>query len=372
MKVIVLGGAGDVGSKAVEDLAISEGVEMVTIADKNTKQAKKIADGCHGQATVRVLDVDADDHAGLVEAMKGHDVATSALGPFYRFESKLVRAAIEAGVDYASVCDESDAAEAVFRDFNHEARQKGRTILSGLGASPGITNVGARLLSRRFDTFRRLDVNCYQPLDAGGGEAVLRHMLHIMHGDITTFRDGAFRTVAACSESHIVNFPRYGRIKVWNMGHSEPVTVPRFFPEIKEVNFFMGFGHGAMPLVAATRRGILAGSRRTNFLVHLADVLDRLFAPQRPSWGALRIDAWGSVNGTEEHHVLCGVGEMRDSTGLSLSIGTQMLARGELFARHGVFAPEGCIEPAPFLDAMRSKGIMAYEDLRMTREIEGA
>ncbi|MBT3219088.1 MAG: hypothetical protein HN348_08360 [Proteobacteria bacterium] len=145
--------------------------------------------------------------------------------------------------------------------------------------------------------------------------------------------------------------------------------MPRFIPEIKEVNFFMGFGHSTIPLVAATRNGMFDGRRRTAFAVHLADVLDRLFAPQRPSWGALRIDAWGSRNGAEEHHVLCGVGGMRDSTGLSLSIGTQMLARNEIFARHGVFAPEGCVEPKPFLDAMPAKGIMAFEDLRLTREI---
>jgi hypothetical protein len=33
-------------------------------------------------------------------------VAASALGPFYRFETEFVGAAIEAGVDYTSVCDD--------------------------------------------------------------------------------------------------------------------------------------------------------------------------------------------------------------------------------------------------------------------------
>ncbi len=43
MEVIVLGSAGDMGSRAVEDLAMSEGVHRVTIADPNVSAARQIA-----------------------------------------------------------------------------------------------------------------------------------------------------------------------------------------------------------------------------------------------------------------------------------------------------------------------------------------
>ena len=52
------------------------------------------------------VSVDGDDPVSLARAMEGYDIAASALGPFNRFESKLVRASLDAGLHYTSVCDE--------------------------------------------------------------------------------------------------------------------------------------------------------------------------------------------------------------------------------------------------------------------------
>ncbi|GEM_PF-3400524 len=30
--------------------------------------------------------------------------------------------------------------------------------------------------------------------------------------------------VPACSEERVIEFPRFGKKKLWNMGHSEPLT----------------------------------------------------------------------------------------------------------------------------------------------------
>lgn len=371
MRVVVFGGAGDVGSKAVEDLAQSDDVELVTIADSNEEAAKVVAQRVGGRRTrVEVVRVDARVHDELVAAMKGHDVAASALGPFFMFEAPLVRAAIEAGVDYASVCDDWSAAQTVLDDFDEAARASGRTILTGLGASPGITNVGVRYFANRLDRIRRVDVSVYQPLNAGGGEAVFRHMLFIMSGEVAMWRDGHAIRVPACSEERTVEFPRFGSLKVWNMGHAEPVTVPRFFPDIEEVNFYMGYGKGAHLFVLPARLGLFANKAVTEATVGLIGTLERLTPEGPPAAGAVRLDVWGEKDGAEVHHIACGIGEMRASTGLSLSIGTQMLARGQTTsAGGGVFAPEACLDPEAFISSLREKGIHAYEDLAMTRPL---
>jgi len=119
MQVIVLGGAGDMGSRAVEELATSEGVRRVAIADRNVSAARQIAARMAGRgAEIDVRPIDANRHHELVEAMRGCDVAASALGPFHLFETKLVRAAIEARTDYASICDEWEAAGAAIDQFS--------------------------------------------------------------------------------------------------------------------------------------------------------------------------------------------------------------------------------------------------------------
>ncbi|HIQ02421.1 MAG TPA: saccharopine dehydrogenase [Anaerolineales bacterium] len=371
MKVIVLGGAGDMGSRAVEDLAMSEGVRRVTIADRNVAAAREIAAKLSGQeAGVDVRQVDANNHDELVEAMRGYDVAASALGPFYLFEAKMVRAAIEAGVHYASICDEWQAARTVIDQFDEEARRRGITVITGLGTSPGLSNVGVRYLTQGMDRVRRAEVCIYQPLNAGGGEAVVRHMLHIISGEVVAWRGGEWVMVPACSEERTVEFPRFGPIKVWNMGHSEPETIPRFIPGVEEVNFFMGFGRGASLFIRPARWGLFASERARRSVARVVSFIERIGPAEEPAEGAVRIDVWGEVSGEEVHRLACGIGQMREATGLSLSVGTLMLARGELLTEEGgVYGPEACLDPRTFITRLSGKGVKAYGDLAMTQPI---
>ena len=371
MRIILFGGAGDMGSRAVEDLAIASGVDQVTIADRNVVAADKLAATLRGRgAKVDVKAVDAGDHDSLVDAMRGYDVAASALGPFYRFEARLVRAAIEAGVDYASICDDWSAAQSVLAEFDGPARAGGRIIITGLGTSPGLSNVCIRYLAEQMDRTRRVDVNVFQPLNSGGGEAVLRHMLYIISGEVAVWREGRQAMAPACGEERMVEFPRFGRIKVWNMGHAEPVTVPRFIPGVEECSFFMGFGLGASLLIWPAQQGLFRSESRIDWTARLLAPLEHLTGGQQPAPGALRVDVWGEKDGERGHRMACGVGQMREATALCLSAGVQMLARKELTVKEGgVYAPEACLDPAAFVSVMRAKGIEAYEDLAMTKPL---
>jgi hypothetical protein len=367
MKIIVLGGAGDMGSRTVEDLAATEDVEQVTIADGDLVQANRLASRLQGQmASVDTILVDADNHRGLVQAMRGYDVAASALGPFHRFENKLVHASIEAGVDYVSICDEWEAVEAVMGEASQAAQDKGRIVVTGMGASPGLTNVGVRFLDEQMDHLRRVEISCYQPLDAGGGEAVLKHMMYIMSGEVASWRRGEQVMIPACSETRVVDFPQFGPIQLWNMGHSEPYTVPRYFPEIEEVSFFMGFGKGANLFVKPARWGWFQSPRWVDRFAAALSAFEHVTPNGPPGLGALRIDAWGQQGDDEVHQMLCGSGGMREVTGLSLSVGALMVGRRELLTdQGGVYGPEACIRPVPFIQEMMKKGVSVYEDLGM-------
>jgi len=372
MEVIVLGGAGDMGSRAVEDLAHSPGVERVTIGDLDTDRAAQIAATLRrGVARVDVKRIDANDLASVVAAIRGYDVAASALGPFHRFEATLVDAAITAGVDYASICDEWDPAERVFQEFGQKAREAGRVVLIGLGASPGATNVAFRYLADQMEVVKRANVYCFQPLDAGGGLAVLKHMLHIMSGNVTVWRKGAPVRVPALSEERSIEFPLFGHLNVWNMGHAEPVTIPLFFPTIDEVNFYMGFGAGSDLLVTPARWGLFRNSLGIDVAANALAVFDRLTRRDAPSHGAIRVDVVGESAGQKVHRILCGTGQMREVTGLSLSIGARMVALKQLTVEGGgVFAPEACLDPTDFMRAFAEKGLYIYEDVGMTKPVQ--
>lgn len=370
MKIVVLGGAGDMGSRAVEDLSTSPGVKEVTIADQNVPRARALADRLgDAPARINVTAVDANVKDSLVAVMRGHDVAASALGPFYRYETKLVSAALEADIDYASICDEPEPTQKVFDKFSSEARDQGRTVLVGLGTSPGATNLAFAHLAAGMETVRRADIFCYQPLDGGGGRALLHHALHIINGRSLAWRRGRRSRIAALSEESTIPFPRFGAMRVWNMGHAEPLTIPRYHPEIRDVNFMMGFGLGSSLLVHSARLGAFATPSRIDAAVAVIAWVER-WMTRKTAHGAIRVEVEGSVDGKPLRKMLCGTGKLREVTGNVLSIGAQMVARREITpTTGGVFAPEGCMRTDRAFAEFARRGMQFFEDLEMTQPL---
>ena len=370
MKVLVMGGAGDMGSRTVEDLASSAGVELVTIADRNLPASRELSGRLAGSpAEVTTLAVDAMDHHGLVEAMAGYDVVASALGPFYLFETRLVKAALEAGVDYISICDDWSAAQDTIIRFDGPARAGGRMVIIGCGVSPGMSNVAVSYLSGRLDRAVRADVFVYMPMDSGEGEAVTQHTLFIFGTVVPVFRGGATIMLPAGSLHRTIEFPRFGPLKVWNIGHGEPVTVPRHLPGLEDVSIMLGMGKGTGIVAFLGRLGAFSTPRR---IERMARLLIRVSPPlpDVPPDGAMRIDVSGEKDGKPATLSLCGTGTMRDATGIALSIGAQLLAVKKLTVEQGgVYGPEGCFDPEDFLRMMGESGVIAYSDVAMRERI---
>ncbi|MGB9777564.1 MAG: saccharopine dehydrogenase family protein [Anaerolineae bacterium] len=374
MKVIVLGGAGDMGSQTVETLARHPEVRRITIADRNVAGAEALACRLTGSGPeVLVRPMDARNHADVVEALRGHDVAASALGPFYRFEMPLVRAAIEAGVDYVSICDDWIAAKQVVEELDTLARQRGRRIVVGLGTSPGLSNLAAAYLARQMDQPLRVTITVYQPPEAGQGMAVLQHVLFIFGGPAPVWRDGQLEMVRAGRIVREVELPMVGRMRVWNAGHAEPVTLPRHFPTLEEVTFLMSVGAWTHLFLWLGRLRLTATPERID---RVANVLARLLPtpkagmPEPP--GALRVDVEGIREGQPVHRMLCGVGQMRPATGVPLALGAVMLARGQVLTTEGgVYGPEAIIDPVALLRGLREEtGLQAYTNGGMTQPLE--
>ena len=370
MKVVVLGGAGEMGSRAVEDLAVAPEVERVTNADRDVQRATRVIDRINNpRADLDVVGVDATDHDALVSAIKGYDVAASSLGPFFAFESRLVAAALDAETNYVSICDDWSATLDVFIRFDLDARERGVTVVTGSGASPGLSNVGVKLLADRMDQVEKVDISVFVPMDSSEGEATIQHTTFVYGTTVPVFKGGTMQVLPAGCESRKVEFPRYGRVRVWNVGHSEPVTLPRYFPHLKEINMMMGLGPGTGALVAAGRLGVFKSPRRRDIISKAAV---RLMRPESTSEaeGAVRIDVSGTREGRPVTLTGCGTATMRDSTGLALSVGTIMSGMNKLTAKGGgVFAPEGCFEPEAFLEMMAERGIPVFSDLAMTERL---
>jgi saccharopine dehydrogenase-like NADP-dependent oxidoreductase len=373
MKVIALGGAGDMGRRAVADLALQPEVEEITVADYNNDAARKLAVELGGAPHVAPLRVDANDHSALVNSLLGHDVAFSAIGPFYKFEAKVARAAIEAGVPLVTICDDYDAAEEVL-GLDAAAKEKNVTVLTGCGLSPGLSNVLARKAADQLERVDAIHVAWAASASDSKGYAVILHVLHMVTGEVPTYRDGRTALVTAGSEGERLEFPRpLGEVHVSHVGHPEPVTIPRFIEGVRTVTLKGGLSENYLNnLTRWMARARLTDTdskkdrlgRAINFTLPALKAVGRSKEPM----SGIRVDVVGLKDGQETRLVYSAADHMNNLTGVPLAIATLMLGRGQI-KDAGVLAPEACIEPDAFLRELRERGISVYEGPELTNLI---
>ncbi len=365
MKIVVLGGAGEMGSEAVRDLVNFTDVERVTIADRNVEAAQKLAQTL-GDERVSVEKVDATSRADLVRVLQGHDAAAGALGPFYRFEKPIVEAVLEAGLNYVSICDDHDAAEAVL-ELDEMAREKGLKILTGLGWTPGLSNMLAR---KGYDELDQVDsIRVYWAGSAGDSEgfAVILHTIHIFTGMVQSFQNGAYQEVKAGSEKEIVEFPEpLGKVQTFHLGHPEPVTLPRYLEGVKEVTLKGGLAESYLNTLAkllVALRLTNSDSKKMRLGKVFMKVLPLFPTNKERSLSGIKVVLTGVRDGKRTTLSYAAVDHMHRLTGIPLSIGTYYMAKGEI-QRTGVYGPEaeGSLAPDLFLQELARRNIKVYRD----------
>ncbi|MFX0210268.1 MAG: saccharopine dehydrogenase family protein, partial [Candidatus Hodarchaeota archaeon] len=150
MKMLILGGVGDMGSYIVKD-AVKFGTmwTKITIADINEKKAKIIISQLK-DPRLDFVKIDATNHNELVNLMENYDIACSAIGPFYFFGPKIAHAAIEAKIPLVDICDDPDPTQEVL-EMDTIAKEANIPIFLGYGWTPGLSNLLALHAYHKLD-----------------------------------------------------------------------------------------------------------------------------------------------------------------------------------------------------------------------------
>ena len=100
MKVLALGGSGDMGRMAVAILLESPHVTSITVADKNYERVKYFVDlVC--TVKLKAVEVDVTQKTNLIELISSHDLVMNTVGPYYKFATMI----IEAKKPYVDICN---------------------------------------------------------------------------------------------------------------------------------------------------------------------------------------------------------------------------------------------------------------------------
>ena len=365
-RILVLGGAGAMGSVAVRDL-MERTDHRVVVGELRTEEAEAMAGALGPRLSVRSVDV--EDGDSLAGAISECDVVLSAT--FMRHNVRVTRAAIAAGVHLvdlgAYVWDTRDQLE-----LDDEARAAGSRIVPGCGVAPGLTNVLARDGAERFGAVRAIRIYSYitHPMTTSPGIVYTR--FDASRGSSLVLRDGVSEERPSFSEEELVEFPPpYGPQLVHLVPHPEPLTLPRYL-HVRDVVFKVGyppdettrlrslleldldaaepFGFGGAEIVprdfvaAFVGRQGLAGLRTAN-------VKRVILEGEREGRAAtLTYDLAVEREGESASSAI---------TGTVAAIAADLVANGG--GRVGVHPPEGAFDPAAVLCALRLRGFEIRE-----------
>ena len=147
MRLLVIG-AGMMGSAAAYDMARSQQVESVTLADLDQRRVKAAAQRINqltGTKKVVTAQVDASKPGQAAKLMRGHTGVLSAV-PYF-FNLGLCRAAIESGCHFADLGGNNTVVRQEYA-LHEKAARKDVAIAPDCGLSPGMASILAGELMR--------------------------------------------------------------------------------------------------------------------------------------------------------------------------------------------------------------------------------
>ncbi len=362
MKVLVLGGAGDMARDALDELAGEKGISQVTVADLDLGRAMLAIQRRDERFNALALDV--SEHSALVKAMQDHDITMGFVGPFYHFEKPMVRAALDAKRPYVSICDDYEAYLELL-DFEREARKKGVRILTGFGNSPGITQVLARKGYNSMDNPRRINIHWAAGSNEAAGPANLAHLFNIFNGTTLQTIRGREQAVKTGDGRKLVRFPfPMGDLPVYYTGHAESVSIPRNLKGLSEVTLHGGVQPAYIPqlIKALAATGLFKNHARRKRAGEFFYRIESIFGSGGLDKSVGRVDVYGTHEGQTAHRTYSYIGHIGIITSVPCTVAALWELQGKFKKQPGgIYSAERLLEnPDPFLNELMRRGVELF------------
>ncbi|MFN4045728.1 MAG: saccharopine dehydrogenase family protein [Acidilobaceae archaeon] len=352
---MVLGGAGDIGSGVLEALCPMN-VDTIVVGDIKYEAAKAVSGymkeaGCNCEAVkVNALDVES-----LREAAGGVDVVVNTIGPFYKLGFPIARNLVRLGLNFVDVCDDYDAVESIL-GLSGEAEKAGVTGITGLGWTPGLSNILALHGSKLLGDVEAIDIYWVGSAADSKGLAVVMHLFHALIGKVPMYLGGSWTLVDAGSGGVEVSFPDpIGMLKLYYTGHPEPVTIPRYVKVRDRVTVRGGLTPPWQNVFAKflLRTLNINSDAKAERLARIIHRVEGVFRAGGLKASALKVD----ILGDNSRISYVTVDRMRRLTGIPAALGAVKIAEGKI-GEPGIRPPEASIKDTQeFLGELEERGV---------------
>ncbi|MFQ5762997.1 MAG: saccharopine dehydrogenase family protein [Candidatus Bathyarchaeia archaeon] len=379
MEVLLLGGAGSMGSVAARDLLESEEVSKLIIGDSDVKKARTLVNDLgHPNAVAEFCDV--TNESQLTDLMTEVDIVANAT--WFEHNLLVTNAAIKTRKDYV---DLGGLYHMTLRqlELDQSAREAGITALLGCGAAPGFTNILAAYGASKLDAVDEIKVSEGR-IDKSDNPRPTHSIRSIFEGwtkPAVVYRDFKYEEVPPLTVRETVRYPEpVGELEHYYYIHSELATLPKFIRGVRKVSFVNS--HPEMKklrtlvdlrLISSKDESLdVKGTKITqrDFIISYFSSLPQAEVKSEEYW-ATKVTVMGKKNEEKVIHEYDSVTPSYikwDSrviayvTGVALSIGTQLLGKHRAKAK-GVVPPESAFDPYEFLREMGKRQIRVRETI---------
>ena len=256
-RIVLFGATGYTGRLTAE--ALSRRGAKPVLAARNAQALEALSSELGGGFETAVADVARPETVrALVE--KG-DVLLSTVGPFVRYGEPALRAAVDAGAHYLDSTGEGPFIRTVFEQHGPQAEQAGCALLTAMAFDwvPG-NLAGGLALDEAGEAATRLDVGYFMlgPVAASGGTRTSAAGIMLEPG--YSFRGGRIVTE---QRAHVRAFDVNGRERsALSVASTEPFSLPRVHPAVRDVEVYLGaFGSATRAVAAVSLLGRVPGVR---------------------------------------------------------------------------------------------------------------
>ena len=353
-RVVVLGGGGYMGRAVIRNLVIRDEIDEVVVADANEGAARALVDQL-ASPKLSVRRIDILDPEELRQGIRDATLVAN-LTPEFELGTTVARAVLDVGRNYVDIGADWRITEQLLA-LDAEVEAAGLTFLIGMGVSPGVTNLLARLGTERMEHATDIRIAWVAPApplltpsgewtEAGQG-GTLQDFRRACTGNVPSFSEGRWVRLPSLMLGEHFDFPPpLGRCKLFHIGHLEPLTIPRFLPDVRTVSTYGGLHPPERNEEVRTK---LRG----------APDLGKSFS----SRGAGESDDWKSMGGvmvviegedagrpvTLTYHYATEITSMAAQTSVPCAVASAWLCAGRV-RRQGVVAAEACLDPRGFFE----------------------
>jgi len=375
-------GAGKMGVVLAKDLIESDPECQVTLVDIDFERLGQAAEFI-GSDRLLPLQRDIGDKNQRMEVMEGKDVALCAL----LHEQSLISldAAVSNGVHYIDLVGEAPLKR---MEYDSRAKEKGIAVISGLGVSPGITNICVGRAVHLLDEAEKgivgvggVPVEPKPPLNYRIVYAV-ESLLGLYEREVLILKDGKIERVAPLAGLEKVEFEDPFSEMEWFYTdglNSMTYTLQGKIKDLAEKTIrHMGHVKGVEILKACgffSRNPVDVDGQKVAPRRVLEKVLDeRMKLGDGRDATLLRILVSGKKDGKSITHVFEMVDyfdtekqytSMGKTTSFPASIGAQMIMSGQITKR-GVVFPENMFDADlydPFMDALAAREVYVSHEV---------